>query len=81
MIVPVKCNESVWSLSILPNEITMADILLNLCGAYTDAGQKISTDFFLPEKIGEYCFLSIVDIYSSNPITNDRHVPGFSELE
>jgi hypothetical protein len=47
MIVPVRCNVKCVDLSTLPNGILMAGILLNLCGAYTDAGQKILTNLFL----------------------------------
>jgi len=44
MNVPAKCNAKYVALCTLPNEIMTVNILLNRCGAYTDAGLKISTD-------------------------------------
>jgi len=62
MIVPVKCNVKCVDLSILPNGIMMADTLLNLCGAYTDAGQKILTNFF---SIDKNQFLTILQSWNT----------------
>lgn len=51
MNVPAKCNAKYVALCILPNEIITVNILLNRCGAYTDAGLKISTDLIFPRSI------------------------------
>ncbi|GEM_PF-6955390 len=51
MNVPAKCNAKYVALCTLPNEIMTVNILLNRCGAYTDAGLKISTDLIFPPSI------------------------------